>query len=162
METVDILFRDGVFPEDIENVRRILTSSGFFRQAEIDVGIELVTETLKKENESSYYFIFLEYEGKTVGYSCYGEIPCTVSNFDLYWIAVDNHYRGKGLGHLLMEKTENVIRSLHGRGIYVETSEKEQYQPTLDFYRSAGFELLYIFKDYYEMGDHKAVFYKRL
>ena len=86
MKTDNLTFRDTVIPTDIKNVHRILTSTGFFREAEIDVAIELVKETLEKGDSSGYLFIFLQLEGETIGYSCFGEIPCTVRNFDLYWI----------------------------------------------------------------------------
>jgi GNAT superfamily N-acetyltransferase len=162
MKKDTLTFRDTIIPADIENVRRILNSSGFFREAEIDVAIELVEETLEKGDSSGYLFIFLEQEGETIGYTCFGEIPCTVLNFDLYWIAVDERFRGHGFGRMLMKKTENTVKSMCGRGIYIETSEKEQYKPTMAFYKSSGYDLLYVFRDFYDTGDHKAVFYKKL
>lgn len=157
-----ISFRKTVVPSDRLNVANILKSTGFFKSHEIDVAIDLVEENLKSGEASGYRFNFIELEGKTVGYCCYGEIPVTIKNYDLYWIVVDNNYRGKGLGHLLMEKTEADIRSMGGRGIYVETSNKVQYQPTLDFYSSCGYKQIAVFEDFYDIKDHKVVFYKKL
>lgn len=155
-------YRKTVVPNDIVNVANILNSTGFFRQQEIDVAIELVEECLKNGTGSGYRFNFLEIESRTVGYSCYGEIPVTVKNYDLYWIAVDNNYRGKGLGRLLMQKTEADIKTLGGRGIYVETSNKEMYKPTISFYKSCGYQQIALFKDFYDINDDKIVFYKML
>jgi ribosomal protein S18 acetylase RimI-like enzyme len=155
-------YRKTVVPSDLMNVSNILKSTGFFKSHEIDVAVELVEETLKNGAGSGYRFNFLEIEGRTVGYSCYGEIPVTIKNFDLYWIAVDNDYRSKGLGRLLLEKTETDIRALGGRGIYIETSNKEMYKPTLKFYKNCGYEQIALFKDFYDINDNKAVFYKNL
>jgi len=155
-------FRKTVVSSDKMNVANILKSTGFFKPHEIDVAIELIEENLKAGEGSGYRFNFLEIEGKTVGYCCYGEIPVTIKNFDLYWIAVDNHYRGKGLGHLLMEKTEADIRSFGGRGIYIETSNKEQYKPTMEFYTNCGYRQIALFEDFYDINDNKVVFYKKL
>jgi ribosomal protein S18 acetylase RimI-like enzyme len=155
-------YRKTVVPGDVLNVANILKSTGFFKPHEIDVAIELVEENLKNGESSGYHFNFLEIEGKTVSYCCYGEIPVTIKNFDLYWIAVDNNYRGKGIGHLLMEKTEADIRALGGRGIYIETSNKEMYKPTTAFYKNCGYEQVALFKDFYDLNDNKAVFYKKL
>ena len=155
-------FRKTVVPSDLMNVANILKSSGFFKPHEIDVAVELVEENLKNGEGCGYHFNFLEIEGKTVGYCCYGEIPVTIKNFDLYWMAVDNSYRSKGLGRLLMEKTEADIRTLGGRGIYIETSNKEMYKPTMAFYKSSGYEQIAIFKDFYDINDNKVVFYKKL
>ena len=155
-------FRKTVVPSDRMNVANILKSTGFFKPHEIDVAIELIEENLKAGEGSGYRFNFIELEGKTVGYCCYGEIPVTIKNFDLYWIAVDNKYRGKGLGRILMEKTEADIRSFGGRGIYIETSNKEQYKPTMDFYTNSGYRQIALFEDFYDINDNKVVFYKKL
>jgi ribosomal protein S18 acetylase RimI-like enzyme len=155
-------YRKTVVSSDVMNVANILKSTGFFKPHEIDVAIELVEENLKDGDGSGYRFNFLEIEGKTVGYSCYGEIPVTVKNFDLYWMAIENGYRNKGLGHLLIEKTETDIKALGGRGIYIETSNKEMYQPTISFYKNCGYEKVALFNDFYDINDHKVVFYKKL
>jgi ribosomal protein S18 acetylase RimI-like enzyme len=155
-------FRKTVVSSDKLNVTNILKSSGFFKPFEIDVAIDLVEENLRSGEASGYRFNFIEIEGKTVGYCCYGEIPVTVKNFDLYWIAVDNEYRGKGLGRLLMDKTEADIKTLGGRGIYIETSNKEQYKPTMDFYSACGYTQVALFEDFYDINDNKAVYYKKL
>jgi ribosomal protein S18 acetylase RimI-like enzyme len=157
-----ISFRKTVVPSDKLNVTNILKSTGFFKPYEIEVAIELIEENLRSGEGSGYRFNFIEIEGKTVGYCCYGEIPVTVKNFDLYWIAVDNNYRGKGLGRLLMDKTEADIRVLGGRGIYIETSNKEQYKPTMDFYSGCGYKQVALFEDFYDINDNKAVYFKKL
>ena len=100
-------FRKTVVPSDIMNVTQILKSTGFFKPHEIDVAIELVEDRMKNGEGCGYQFCFLELEGRTVAYGCYGEIPCTIKNYDLYWLAVDNTFRGKGLGRMLLEKIED-------------------------------------------------------
>jgi len=143
-------FRKTVVPSDIMSVTQILKSTGFFKPYEIDVAIELIEERLKNGVGCGYQFYFLEIEGRTVAYGCYGEIPCTIKNYDLYWLAVDNNFRGNGLGGLLLEK------------IYIETSNKEQYTPTIAFYKKCKYEQVAIFKDFYDIDDNKAVYYKKL
>jgi len=155
-------FRKTVVPSDIMSVTQILKSTGFFKPYEIDVAIELIEERLKNGVGCGYQFYFLEIEGRTVAYGCYGEIPCTIKNYDLYWLAVDNNFRGNGLGGLLLEKIEADIKSHAGRGIYIETSNKEQYTPTIAFYKKCKYEQVAIFKDFYDIDDNKAVYYKKL
>jgi ribosomal protein S18 acetylase RimI-like enzyme len=155
-------FRKTVVPSDIMNVTQILKSTGFFKPHEIDVAIELVEDRMKNGEGCGYQFCFLELEGRTVAYGCYGEIPCTIKNYDLYWLAVDNTFRGKGLGRMLLEKIEDDIKSRARRGIYVETSNREQYAPTIAFYIHCNYEQIATFKDFYDIDDNKAVFYKKL
>ena len=155
-------FRKTVVPSDTISVTQILKSTGFFKPHEIDVAIELVEDRLKNGVGCGYQFYFLEIEGRTVAYGCYGEIPCTIKNYDLYWLAVDNNFRGSGLGPILLEKIEADIKSHAGRGIYIETSNKEQYTPTIAFYKKCGYQQIAVYKDFYDIDDNKAVFYKKL
>ena len=155
-------FRKTVVPSDIMSVRQILKSTGFFKAHEIDVAIELIEDRLKNGEGCGYQFYFLEIEGRTVAYGCYGEIPCTIKNYDLYWLAVDNNLRGKGLGRILLEKIEEDIKSHSGRGIYIGTSNKEQYIPTISFYEKYDYQQIAVYKDFYDINDNKAVYYKKL
>jgi len=155
-------FRKTVVPSDIMNVTQILRSTGFFKPHEIEVAIELVEDRMKEGEGSGYQFCFLEIEGRTVAYGCYGEIPCTIKNYDLYWLAVDNTFRGKGYGKLLLEKIETDIKNHAGRGIYIETSNKEQYVPTMAFYSKCNYQQIAVYKDFYDINDNKAVYYKQL
>ena len=155
-------FRKTVVPSDITSVAQILKSTGFFKPHEIDVAIELIEERLKNGEGCGYQFCFLEIEGRTVAYGCYGEIPVTIKNYDLYWLAVDNNFRSKGLGRVLLEKIETDIKSHAGRGIYIETSNKEQYAPTTEFYESCGYKQIAVYKDFYDINDNKAVYNKKL
>ena len=155
-------FRKTVVPSDTMSVTQILKSTGFFKAHEIDVAIELIEDRLKNGEGCGYQFYFLEIEGRTVAYGCYGEIPCTIKNYDLYWLAVDNNLRGKGLGRILLEKIEEDIKSHSGRGIYIETSNKEQYTPTISFYEKCDYQQIAVYKDFYDINDNKAVYYKKL
>ena len=145
---------------DSSAIREIVSSTLFFNAEEIEVAVELVEERLKKGEASGYYFIFADVEGKTVGYSCYGPIPGTLSSFDLYWIAVHADYRGTGLGSRLLEASEAAINEMGGQRIYVETSSRAQYEPTRGFYLSHHYKLEATLVDFYAPGDSKLIFVK--
>lgn len=147
---------------DLMDVAEIIKSSGFFRDDEIDVAVELVKERLDKGAESGYEFVFIEIEGKTIGYSCFGLIPCSLISWDLYWIATHNNFRGKGLGKIVLTETENRVRKAGGKAIYIETSSKEKYLPTQKFYENNNCELKICFDDFYDIGDGKLVYVKKL
>jgi GNAT superfamily N-acetyltransferase len=150
-------------PEDREAVRRIVHSSGFFSPAEIDVAVELVDDRLRLGEASEYYFVFADdAEGRTWGYTCYGPITVTQGSFDLYWIAVDHEYRGRGLGKRLLAESERLIAAAGGRRVYIETSIKPQYSPTRHFYERNGYPLEAVLKEFYGPGDDKAIYVKAL
>lgn len=148
--------------EDIAAVRRIVTSTGFFRPDEIDVAVELVEERLDQGLEASgYHFVFADRDGQAAGYACFGPIPCSLSSWDLYWIGVDSGAQRGGLGRALLDAAEASIRAQGGKAIYIETSAKPQYDATRFFYEACGYRLEHVFEDFYAPGDGKAVYSKR-
>ncbi|MBP7459822.1 MAG: GNAT family N-acetyltransferase [Candidatus Delongbacteria bacterium] len=157
----NLTFRYEPLPQDTETIRTIVESSGFFYPEEVDVAVELVSERLEKGESSGYYFVFLLDDGQVVGYSCYGPIACTQGSFDFYWLAVLNNRRGQGLGRMLIHETENQIVTVQGRGIYIETSSRPQYQPTRQVYLRHGYQVEAVLKDFYHPGDDKVIFSKK-
>lgn len=136
-------------------------ATGFFRADEVEVAAELVRERLEKGMASGYEFLFAEdASGEVMGYSCYGEIACTIGSYDLYWIVVDPQHQRKGLGRALVAETERRIAARGGRRIYIETSSLPQYAPTQGFYDSCGYIIEARLEDFYKPGDAKLVYVK--
>lgn len=162
---LSVSLRDQVFSDDLAGVRRITESTGLFSAAEIEVAVELVQARLSQGVLSGYYFLFADPDpppGQSLGYSCFGPIACTVSSFDLYWIAVQDRFRGLGLGTLLLAESEAAIRRMGGRRIYVETSSRSQYEPTRMFYNRRGYRREALIPEFYAPGDAKIIYLKEL
>lgn len=157
-----LTFRSAVTPADEAAVDAIVRSTGFFSEEEAEVAAELVRERLEKGIESGYYFVFAERDGDVAGYACFGPIPLTRSGYDLYWIAVSNTERGRGIGRLIMAEVESEARKLGGERIYADTSSREQYAPTRGFYESCGMGVAAVFEEFYTPGDSKVVYSKKL
>jgi ribosomal protein S18 acetylase RimI-like enzyme len=158
----EYLMRETVKTEDPANIREIVSSTKFFNDEEADIAVELVEERLSKGIESGYHFLFLEMDGKTIGYSCFGPIPATKFSFDLYWIAVHKDYQNLGLGKILLVESEKAIAKLGGNRIYVETSGREQYISTRKFYLACDYKEEAVLEDFYAPGDAKYLYLKVL
>jgi GNAT superfamily N-acetyltransferase len=157
-----LIYRENVVQKDIQCVRKIIESSGFFSDAEADLAVELVQERLTKGASSGYYFLFAEQGERTVGYTCFGPIPCTIASYALYWIAIHNGFRGKGIGKGLLKKSEQVIAEWGGKRLYVETASREQYDPTRRFYLNCDYREEARLNDFYAPGDGKVIYVKAL
>jgi D-alanine-D-alanine ligase len=155
-------FRTAVRSEDAGAVREIVTSSGFFSPAEIEVAVELVNEHLARGEASGYLFVFADQGGETIGYACYGPIACTAASYDLYWIAVHADYRARGLGRALAREVESLIGARGGKRVYAETSSRAQYGPTRAFYERCGYRRDAEMEDFYAPGDGKVVYVRVL
>lgn len=155
-----VSLRTTVVAQDVENVERIVRSTGAFREDEIPVAIELVSERLSRGETSGYHFVFAERDGRTVGYACYGPIACSLHGWDLYWIAVEGGLRGAGIGRRLIEACERDVADRGGRRIYVETSSKPDYAATRAFYEALGYAAEATLFEFYAPGDSKVIFVK--
>jgi len=158
----DFSFRSEVRPADRQQIREIVESTGFFHPWEVDIALELADERLSKGSASGYEFLFADDQGRTDGYACFGEIPCTRGSYDIYWIAVRRECQGKGLGRRLMQLVEQQIRGLAGRRIYLETSGRSDYLPTRSFYERCQYQLAAELPDFYAPGDAKIIYVKCL
>lgn len=159
---MELEYRNFLIPSDFNEIEKILHSSGYFHPGEIDIALELVDENLKKGNDSGYYFITALNEGRVTGYSCYGPIPCTINRWDIYWLAVSDTLRGRGIGGILLAQSEEHIRRMGGVRSYIETSSRPLYASTRSFHEKQGYVLEAVLKDYYDDGDDKCLYVKVL
>lgn len=155
-----VTFRHEVTPADSPAIGRMVADTGFFSDAETQIAMELADERLAKGAESGYEFIFAESTAGLVGYACYGEIPCTVGSYDVYWIVVDPKHQGGGLGQTLMRIVHDEVARLGGRGIYIDTSGRDQYAATRGFYQRCGYVPVADMPDFYGPGDAKQIFWR--
>lgn len=153
----DVLFRYEPNQGDVQAIRDMVESTGFFHSYEIDVAVELVEDRLTKGKDSDYHFVFLEKNGSLAGYVCYGRIPCTSHSFDLYWIVVHPDFQNQGLGRVLAQEAERLAAAAGGKRMYIETSQSEAYAPTREFYRRLGYRLEAMLPDFYGPGDGKRI-----
>jgi len=132
----------------------------------VDIALELIDEAVQKKDQSSYKIIVaLEPEGeeeRILGYICFGKTPMTEHTYDLYWIAVDPERRGRGVGNQLLKAMEESLRHNGGRTIRVETSSRETYDGTLEFYTNTGFIMVGRIPKFYQENDDLIILCKTL
>jgi D-alanine-D-alanine ligase len=158
----EIVFRTEPVEEDKAEIRSLLQSSSFFHPWEIEVAIELIEDRLAKGTASEYLFLFAEAASQMAGYACYGPVSMAKGRFELYWIAVDSSRRGHGIGKLLLGRAEAHMRKLGGKYVYSETSSRDLYRPTREFYRREGFREVARVPLFYADDDDKIIFMKTL
>ncbi len=147
---------------DLPALVDILRHTPEFLPHEIPVAEELIAAYLEDPVNSGYLVIVAEFEGRVVGYSCYGETPLTEGTWDIYWIAVKHDLQGKGIGRAIMAETEDRIKLRQGRLAVLETSSKPNYDKTRRFYASIGYAEVACIPDFYTEGDDKIILMKRL
>jgi len=162
MKKAKRVYRTEVRREDREAVGRLVAETGFFSTEEIAIATELVEERLKQGEESGYFFLFAEADKRLSGYACFGPIPGTLHSFDLYWIAVSPSEQGRGTGRAILRAAERAMAERGAKRIYVDTSSRQQYEPTRLFYKACGYAEAAFLEDFYAPRDGKVIFVKAL
>ena len=145
---------------DREKLVSIVNDTNNFNDEEKSVAVELIDEALSKP-EQDYYNIFVyENEGKLMGYHCVGKRALTDGVYDMYWIVVDPMSQNKGIGKKLLDHVEDYVKEKNGRWILAETSSKESYNATRNFYFRNNYTIVAEIKDFYTTKDDLIVFGK--
>jgi aminoglycoside 6'-N-acetyltransferase I len=145
---------------DAEKIERILKKIPQFTEKEIDVAMELVNISSNNQTQTDYNTFVFEENGKVLGYHCTGRRPLTDAVYDLYWIIADLESEIKGIGTELVKHAEHFVKEKGARWLLAETSSKESYSRTRNFYLRNSFSIVAEINDFYSAGDNLIVFGK--
>lgn len=141
---------------------RIIEGTGNLTREEKDCALELLDIYLGNPLQKDYFFIVAATKSDSLaGYACYGKTPLTDAVFDLYWVLVASDVRGRGIGSLLLEHMEGLIKKEGARLLVAETSSLPAYEAAREFYIKRGFTVESRIKDFYKPGDDLITFVKR-
>ena len=145
--------------KDREAVRALIDGTNAFKPHEVDVAMELVDIALTRPDQDDYHpFVLEEKDGTVAAYACFGKNPMTKATFDLYWLATRADRMGKGYGRKIVAFVEEEVKKRGGRLLIIETSSKESYGTTREFYLRIGCTLAAQLPDYYDEGDDKLIY----
>ena len=149
-------------PGHTTTIEEMLRSSGYFREAEIVVAIEVLQAYFEKPEQDYFALGAFTPGGTLLGYVCYGPTPCTIGTYDLYWIAVLPNAQKLGVGTNLLQEVERRLAKEDARLVMIETSSQPLYEPTRQFYMRRGYAEVARVPDFYSDGDDRLIFAKRI
>jgi ribosomal protein S18 acetylase RimI-like enzyme len=150
-------------PADRAAIVSLVASIENFNQAEIECALELIDIYLDDQKQDDYRVAVAEdAAARLQAYACWGPVPLTRGTYDLYWIATRPGARGRGFGQALLDHVERRVLEDNGRLLVAETSAKSSYAGTVEFYRTLGYEEASRIRDFYDRGDDRLIFVKRL
>ena len=147
---------------DVSELRNILNRVPNFSNEEVNVAMELIEIAAFNETQNDYNIFIYEDDNKIFGYHCTGRRPLTDGVYDLYWIVVDPTVQAKGIGKSLLDHAEKFVEDKKGRWILAETSSKESYTKTRNFYLRNKYSIVTQINDFYSLGDSLITFGKYL
>lgn len=78
----------------------------------------------------------------------------------IYFLATKRGYRGKGIGTLLLNYAEEVAKK--SKCSFLRVDVYDEYERNKNFYIKNGFSESGTIKNYYEIGDSQAFFFKKI
>lgn len=145
---------------DVDQLMKMLKRISAFNDKEVEVAMELINITVSNPDQTDYNVFVYEDQGKVIGYHCTGKRPLTDAVYDLYWIVADPSAGKKGIGKNLIEHAEKFVKEQKGRWLLAETSSKESYAATRNFYLRNKYSIVSQINDFYSIGDNLLVFGK--
>jgi GNAT superfamily N-acetyltransferase len=146
--------------DDRSQIENILSQTSNFKKGECDVAMELIDIALLRPEQEDYHIFVYEEDGKVLGYHCTGKRALTDGVFDLYWIVVTPAIQGKGIGSLLLKHAEDLVIKNNGRWLLAETSSKDNYTATRNFYLRKKYSVVAQINDFYSINDSLIIFGK--
>jgi GNAT superfamily N-acetyltransferase len=146
---------------DRGRIEEITRAVGLFREDEIPVALEVFDQAVRDGGSPDYTALGADFEGKLVGWICWGPTPCTLGTYDLYWMAVDPALQGTGIGTALLREMERRLEGL-ARLVIIETTGRPDYAATRAFYNARGYGVVSVIPDFYAPGDDQVVFAKNV
>jgi ribosomal protein S18 acetylase RimI-like enzyme len=146
--------------DDRKKIVSIIDNTENFSVEEKKVAVELIDEALANPNHEYYNVFVYMNDGTPAGYHCTGKRALTDGVFDLFWIVVDGTIQNKGIGKKLLDHAEQFVKENNGRWILAETSSKNSYDATRNFYMRNNYSIVAQIKDFYTVNDNLIVFGK--
>jgi len=144
--------------EDVPELKSVLDSSELFPSYLLD---DMIDDYLNNPSSADIWFTATARE-KPISIAYCAPEKFTEGTYNLYAIAVRKDYQGMGIGKQMMEYIENLLREKSHRILLVETSGKPNFALTRQFYHKCNYVKQAVIPEFYEKGDDKVVFWKKL
>ena len=162
METAILLGNEQNMENRVRAYIEIAQRAEVFKLPEIEVLKEVLYDF--KSSPGFNYITFDEnVNGDIVGFIIFGKTPLTSVTWDIYWLAVDKQYQGKGYGKKLIKRVEEFVEQQQGPHVLrVETSTRKEYAHARNLYLRMKYSEAGRILDFYEPGDDLVIFYKKI
>ncbi len=144
--------------DDIAAMQEVLDRTELFPSEMLP---DMVGEFLS-DDESSDIWLTCEANGKAVGF-CYA-VPEELAEgaWNMLAVAVLPTEQGNGFGGAITKHLEVELKKRGQRILIADTSGKDEFAQTREFYRKNGYSEEARIRDFWAAGDDKVVFWKSL
>lgn len=143
---------------DIPALKIVLESIELFPSEMLE---DMISDYLTNEDSQDIWFATEQNKSPvSIGY-CAPE-KMTEGTFNLYAIGVRKDLQGQGIGSKMMDFIEQHLREMGHRVLIVDTSGTDDFKLTRKFYEKLAYDKEAVIRDFWDEGDDKIVFRKKL
>ncbi len=143
---------------DILSLQGVLDATGLF-PSEMLAG--MLSGFLNDANSRDLW-LTCEADGAAVGFCYAAPEQLTEDTWNMLAIAVHSSRQGSGYGSAIVKSLEAELRARGCRVLIADTSGKDEFAQTREFYRKNGYAEEARIRDFWAAGDDKIVFWKRV
>jgi len=147
-----------VIHQDIDVLKEVLDSSELFPSEMLD---DMIHDFFHNETSTDIWLTTLE-NGRPISIAYCAPERMTEGTYNLYAIAVHKDKQGQGVGGKMMTYIEDLLRKNGHRILLVETSGLADFELTRKFYHQCQYHQEAIIRDFYQDGEDKVIFWKKL
>lgn len=143
---------------DLNALKEVLDSIELFPSEMLD---DMIADYFDNANSEDIWFTSTENDKPiAIGY-CAPE-KLTDGTFNLYALGIHSNIQGKGIGGKMMSFIENHLKKEGKRILIVETSSTNDFKSTRKFYENLNYKKEAVIRDFWEEGDDKIIYWKKL
>ncbi len=147
-----------VLKSDIEGLKKVVDSSELFPSEYLD---EMISDYLNNPDTQDIWFTNIDGNTPTaIGY-CVPE-KFTMGTYNLLAIGVSLDFQRTGVATEMMSYIEQKLKQKDGRILIVETSSDDAQMGARKLYNKIGYTQIAVIKDFWNEGEDKIVFWKKL
>ncbi len=143
---------------DLEDLKTVIETSGLFPP---DL-LESMTLDFFTNPKTQDIWLTKLIEQKPVAIAYCAPERLTAGTSNLYLIAVHKDHQSKGIGGELINSIETLLKLDGNRILLVETSGLPEFELTRKFYDKCNYTREAVIRDFYNEGEDKVVFWKKL
>ncbi|WP_407522434.1 N-acetyltransferase [Lacibacter sp. MH-610] len=144
--------------EDIPGLKEVLDSSELFPSEYLE---DMISDYFTNQETTDIWFTYI-HNNRPVALGYCAPEKLTNGTYNLYAIAVRKELQGQGIGQKMMDYIEKLLAENGKRVLIVETSSTDHYSLTRKFYNKLGYRQEAVIKDFWNDGEDKVIFWKKL
>ena len=147
-----------VTQSDVAALKAVLDSIELFPSEMLD---DMISDYFDNPESEDIWFTKVE-NGKPISIGYCAPEKLTEGTYNLYAIGVSGDIQGQGAGREMMTFIENLLKQNGQRLLIVDTSGTEEFKLVRKFYENLGYTKEAVIRDFWNEGDDKVTYWKKL